>query len=136
KGTVTGTQVISFKPPKYGWYAIHCEAGGSGVAHFIGVTPKFPNIHALAPGEATGWWNDHARESFAGLMLDRCNTNPGAEAILKNVERAEKYGVTLLVQFENKGQCTPERVKEIVTKLKGRVKYWEIMNEPNFAMNP
>ena len=44
--------------------------------------------------------------------------------------------MNLLVQFETQKYCTAEHIREVVTRFKGRVKYWEVMNEPNLTMSP
>ncbi len=129
--------VITFKPPRYGWYLVACEAQGKGVAKFVGVTPKFRGVHTLAAGQLKGGWNDMALQAFSGLMLDRTNTHhQGLDGALRTQANADKYGVTLLMQFENPNTCKADHVRQAVTKMKGRVKYWEIMNEPNFSMSP
>ena len=89
KGTVQGNKTITFTPPKYGWYAI---VAGNDV-RFVGVTPKFPKVHALEGGQSTGGWNDMAREAFSGLMLDRTNTRMGEQNLARCVEAAAKSGV-------------------------------------------
>jgi hypothetical protein len=131
-----GGHTFRFAPPKYGWYVVNCESGGRGVARFMGVTPKLKGVHTLLPGEMKGVWNDSALIAFAGLGLDRTNTrHRGIDGIAETLARSNKYGVPLLVQFEGREHCTPAHVKEAVSKYRGRVKYWEIMNEPNFSMN-
>ena len=139
QGDVSGNQTVTFTPPKFGWYVVECgtyekDHMTSGVAKFIGVTPKYPNLHTLAQGELRGGWNDEALHAFAGLLLDRTNTRMGWENADRVIADAQKYGVTLLMQFESAPSL--DQVKEAVTRLKGRVKYWEIVNEPNYSMSP
>ena len=135
QGTVEGgSATIAFRPPKYGWYAVECgtKAHGSytsGVAKFIGVTPKFPGMPAPAQGEVRGGWNDEALQAFSGILLDRARTKIGFENAERVVADAKKYGVTLLMQFE--GPPSPEEIRLWVSRFKGRIKYWEVMNEPN-----
>jgi len=134
---------IKFKPPRYGWYVVECgtyekDHMTSGTAKFIGVTPKYPNMHTLEPKESppsqgTGW-NDEAMQAFTGLLLDRTNTRMGWDNAERVVADAKKYGVTVLMQFE--GEPSADQAKEAVTRFKGRVKYWELVNEPNFTMSP
>jgi len=129
---------VSFAPPRWGWYMVACQGPDRrGVAKFLGVTPKFPGVHTLAEGELAGGWNDSALIAFAGLGLDRTNTrHKGIDGLAETLARSEKFGVPLLVQFEGKEHCRPDHVREAVTKYRGRVKYWEVMNEPNFSMSP
>ena len=139
KGSVSGHQTVTFTPPKYGWYVVECgtEQNGSftsGIAKFIGVTPKYPNIHNLSPGELRGGWNDEALQAFSGLMMDRTNTRAGLDNANRVLANAVKYGVTLLMQFE--GPPDANHVHDWVMRFKGKVKYWEVVNEPNFSMKP
>jgi hypothetical protein len=128
---------FEFTPPKYGWYAVTVESDGRGVSRFVGVTPEYESVHTLTQGQMKGGWNDSALIAFAGLGLDRTNTrHKGIDGIAETLANSEKYGVPLLVQFEGKDHCTVGHVTEAVTKYRGRVKYWEIMNEPNFSMSP
>ncbi len=69
-------------------------------------------------------------------MCQRINIGGKLESVEQEVEKARKYGLTLVVQLENLKQCEPAHVKEVVTRFKGRVKYWEIINEPNLSMAP
>jgi len=134
-------QALTFTPPRWGWYTVECllsDQGGflMGVGAHVGVTPKFPGMPVLAEGESAGGWVDPPRHGFCGVRSMRVNTGQGADTIEKAIQEAQKYGVTLLVQFESKDSCTPEKVREAVTRFKGRVRYWEIVNEPNFSMSP
>ena len=81
-----------------------------------------------------GGWNDMALQAFTGLMLDRTNTRMGLDYDLACLANAENYGVTLLIQFES----TPsvDHARDAATRLKGKAKYYEIVNEPNFSTNP
>ena len=138
---VEAKHLITFTPPRWGWYTIECRLLDESeflmaVGAHVGVTPKFPGMPSLAEGESPGGWIDPPRHGFCGLRILRVNTGQGLDAIAKTAEAARKYGLTLLVQFEGADKCTPEKVREAVSRLKGRVKYWEIVNEPNFSMTP
>jgi len=144
KGALDGaTKTVTFTPPRYGWYAVEVgtERPGpsiSGAAKFIGVTPKFPNMHTLVQGELHGGWNDEALQAFAGFLCDRTNTHwQGLDGAARVADQARKYGVTLIMQFEGYGQADNlQHVRDAVTKLKDKVKYWEVVNEPNFGGGP
>ena len=139
KGSVSGRKTVTFTPPKYGWYMVECgtEQNGaftSGVGKFIGVTPKYPNAHTMVQGEMRGGWNDEALIAWAGLGLDRTNTRMGYDNANRVLADSKKYGTTLLMQFE--GPPDANHVRDWVTRYKGKVKYWEVINEPNFTMGP
>jgi hypothetical protein len=135
-------QSFQFNPPAYGWYTIEClaktPAGEAilGVGLHLGVTPKFNGLPVLAEGHSPGGWVDPARLAFTGLRLMRLHTQQGADTIEKALAGAEKYGLTVIVQFQDREHCKPEQVREFVTRFKGRVKFWEIINEPNFSFKP
>ncbi len=135
-------QAVSFTPPRWGWYSLQFEvsSGGerlAGLAAHVGVTPKFPGMPVLAEGESPGGWEDAPRQAFAGLRLMRIHPDPkNLDKCEATVAAAAKYGCTLIAQFQDAKHCTPEFVREVVTRFKGRVRYWEIMNEPNFAFKP
>jgi len=132
---------VSFSPPRYGWYTVTFAVWEDkrflmAVGKHLGVTPKFAGLPVLAAGDSPGGWDDAPRQAFAGLPLMRVHVGGGLDKLARDVEQTAKYGLTLLVQFENKQQCDPKNVRDFVTRFKGRVKYWEVMNEPNFVMKP
>ena len=128
-----------FEPPRWGWYSVQCRLyeGDTllkATAAHLGFTPKFAGMPTLAAGESPGGWNDIPRAAAMGLYLHRVNTGMPLKDLTRLIQLAEQYGVTLLVQFESKEACEPQRVKEIVGALKGHVRYWEVVNEPNLNM--
>jgi len=134
-------QAISFTPKKWGWYTVefaldHEGQFLTGVAGHLGVTPRYPGLPALGEGQSPGGWDDAPRLAFCGLHLMRVHTGKGLDKLEHDVEAAAKYGLTLLVQFEGKKECDAEAVKAAVSRFKGRVKYWELINEPNFSFKP
>ncbi|MEE8451367.1 MAG: glycosyl hydrolase [Thermoguttaceae bacterium] len=134
-------QGFPFTPPRFGWYTVECHATTGGhpvlsVGAHLGVTPKVEGLPQLAEGDSPGGWIDPVKQAFCGLRLMRLHTNQGEEAIAKTLAAAEKVGLTVVVQFQDKKDCQAETVRRFVTKFKGRVKYWEIINEPNFSMSP
>ncbi len=134
-------QPIDFTPPAFGWYTIECQLRDShgeylsGVAEHVGVTPKFPGMPTLADGDSPGGWCDPAKFAFSGLKLIRANTQEGIDGVEKFLQGAAKYDLNLLVQFERREHCADDVVRSFVTHFKGRVKYWEIINEPNTSMS-
>lgn len=100
----------------------------------IGVTPKYEGMVALAEGESKGGWEDVPRQMFVGLSNVRLHPGPQADASL---EAAQKYGATAFMQITSSPKdLTPEFVRPLFEKFKGRVKYWEVINEPNFSISP
>jgi sugar lactone lactonase YvrE len=149
QNNVEAKQAFSFTPPKLGWYSVSCELSHRGqrllsIGRHFGVTSKFSGMNTLAAGESPGGWTDAPRQMFVGLVNMRLHAKAGnAEELKKHIAELEKqvdmatrYGATFFVQFSDKKDCTPEIVRTYVQHFKGRVKVWEIMNEPNFSMKP
>ena len=139
---------FSFQPPKFGWFTVtaDCSVGGKkllSIGEHLGVTPPYPQMKSrLAAGEANGSWDDAPRQMFCGLTNMRLHPKldqPGKTENLDKMEHvavaAMKAGATVVLQFSDKKDCTPENIRRYVERLKGRVKYWEVMNEPNFSMS-
>lgn len=141
KDGVEARQTLSFTPPRYGWYTIACEMTGGGkrltaVGAHVGVTPRFEKMPVLAAGESPGGWDDAPRLAFCGHMVMRVHpTEQSLEKLKDTIDRADKYGVTVVAQLSDAKECNPEFVRKAVGRYKGRIKYWEIWNEPNFRMN-
>lgn len=138
---------VSFTPPRWGWYMVqfHLAAPGAdgkaaplaGLAAFLGATPKYPGMPVLAEGDSPGGWEDAPRQAWAGLPNLRVHPKKdNFDAIDRHIDACAKWGVTLLAQFEGKDQCTPEFVRQAAERFKGRIQYWEVWNEPNFAVKP
>lgn len=135
---VEARKTITITPPRFGWYTLSCDVSSrgqhlTGVAAFLGVTPQYAGMPVLAEGESQGGWNDIPRTAFTGLKIHRTNTNLSFEQLDELVRQSRLYGVRLLVQFENINTVKPDHVRAYVTHFKGLVKYWEVMNEPNFT---
>jgi len=133
-------RTITFTPPRWGWYTAELQVSSQGrrligVGGHVGVTPKFPGMAVLEPNQSPGGWEDAPRQAFAGLMLMRIHPSKGnIDKLDKVIDDAAKYGLTVLAQFTGEEQCTADFVRQVVTRYKGRVKYWEIFNEPNLRM--
>lgn len=139
---------FKFKPPRYGWYTVTCDCSVDGkklqsIGEHVGVTPAYAGMKAkLVAGEANGGWDDAPRQMFCGLTNMRLHPKLDAPGKTDNLDKMEheataaiKLGATVLLQFSDKKDCTPENIRRYVERLKGRVKYWEVMNEPNFSMS-
>lgn len=137
---------ITFTPPKYGWYEIEFQLSTPEGAHLMGVgshcgvTPRFPGMPdaptlAAASAEKQAW-PEVERSAFCGLHFLRVNSNEKPDLIEKIQNYSDAHEMTLLVQFEGVPQCERARVQEMVTALRGKVKYWEVVNEPNFTLSP
>lgn len=135
-------KTVSFTPPRWGWYSVQFQVGHkgnrlTGLAAHVGATPRYEGLPVLAEGASPGGWEDALRQAFAGLPSMRVHPkSDNLDRIEKAVEACAKYGVTLVAQFENKEHCEPEFVRKTVERFKGRIRYWEIINEPNFSCKP
>ena len=135
-------KTVTFTPTRLGWYMLefHVASGTeplTGVAAFFGIVRYFAGLPSLDAKESAGGWDDPARQAFAGLMCMRVSPKadnmPQVDAAVLG---AAKYGCTVLAQFTDREQCTPEHLRWVLTKFKGRIKYYEILNEPNLTMKP
>ena len=139
---VEARQRFPFTPPCWGWYTIECALSTPDghwlktVGAHVGFTPPFAGMPDLGTNASPGGAEDPVRQAFCGLRLVRTHTRQKPEHIERLIQLTRQYGQTLLVQFESKSDCTPEKVREAVTRFKGRVQFWEIVNEPNFSMKP
>ncbi len=137
---------LTFTPTKFGWYTMELTLSSGDkplmtIGKHFGVTRHFANMPELKEGESKGGMsNDSARQAFAGLPFVRLHPGQASEKRMKvldnEVAEAEKHNVDFFLQFTDAKDCTPENVTAWVTHFKGRVKVWEIMNEPNFSMKP
>ncbi len=136
---------VDFTPPAYGWYLMSCEFTGKGkllssISKFFGVTHRYPGMVALDEGVSKGGMPDPMRQMFSGLLNERLHashTKESFDALEGQIKGSQAAGTTWFVQLSDKADCTPENVRAAVTRFKGQVKVWEIMNEPNFSFgNP
>lgn len=136
---------FAFAPPRFGAYLVLATMSSpqgdlGGVGEHVAVTPRFPNMPVLEKDQSPGGWNDVARQLWTGLPNVRIHPGKDDKALAKTdqeIAAAEKAGITFLVQLvDNMKNLTPEHVRRVVTRYKGRVKYYEVCNEPNFSSKP
>lgn len=135
---------LSFQPPRFGWYRfdVKISAGKTQllrIGQHVGVTPLFPQMPKLAPIEGMKGTSDAPRQMFSGLPNMRLNAsaNPKSlDALEKSLAVARQFGAVAFVQFTDAKDATPASVRAAVSRFKGRVKFWEIINEPNLRMSP
>ncbi len=138
---VAVTRRVTFQPPKWGWYEAQYTLSSKGTALKSGVqhlafTPSYSNVPNVSDGEIRGGPVDAARQAEVQLKLMRTGTNYGLDAVDRHVADAAKYGLTLIVELVSASDCAADKVREAVTRFKGRVRYWEVVNEPNLSMSP
>ncbi len=137
-------QDLSFTPAAYGWCLVECAWSSGGVelgtsAQFFGVTQRYAGLVALGKDTPPGGATDPMRNAFAGLINQRLhavNEPQRLDELEQQIASAQASGCTWFVQLSDKKDCQPDAVRGIVTRLKGRVPIWEVMNEPNFTFNP
>ena len=130
-----------FQAPKWGWYELQYTVSSNGTvlktgAAHLGYTPPVNNLPRVGESEIRGGPVDAARQAEVQLKLIRTSTSYGLDAVDAHVADAAKYGLTLLAQMSYATDCAPAKVQQAVTRFKGRVRYWEIVNEPNLSMSP
>lgn len=133
---------FSFTPPRYGWFTVQAEISGDGeqligIGAHGGVTPTYANMPELKEGDSPGGWEDAPRQMFSGLPLMRLHPDKGMDKFAKDLDLAEKWGALVFAQLtDNKSKFNIEHARPIVERFKGRIKYWELINEPNFSLSP
>ena len=135
-------QGFTFTPPRYGWFTVQAEVVGNGerligIGAHGGVTPRYANMPELKEGDSPGSWEDAPRQTFVGLPLMRLHPDKGMDKFAKDLDLAEKWGSLVFAQLtDNKNKFNIEHARPIVERFKERIRYWELINEPNFSMSP
>lgn len=135
---------FSFTPPRFGAYLVIAQMTApqgsvGGVGAHIGVTPHYAGLPELTPDRSKGGWADVPRQLFTGLPNMRIHPGKDDKALEKTdaeIAAATEAGITFLVQLvDNMKNLTPEHVRRVAERYKGKVKYYEVCNEPNFTSN-
>ena len=133
---------LSWTPPKFGAYSLVADfiAGNeviSSQAIHFGVTPRFENLPVLSAGESKGGWEDAARQRFVGLNSMRLHPAKGDEKLLADLDLAQRNNALVFVQLtDKKADFSPEYATKVMRAIKGRVRFVELFNEPNFQFSP
>ena len=135
---------LEFSPPRFGSYALVADykIGADTIASqsiYFGVTPRFANLPELS--QSPGGWEDAPRQAFTGLRLMRLHPDKGdakwAEKLDADLASAQGAGDLVFLQLtDKKDRFTPERAREVMEHVRGRVRYIELFNEPNFQFKP
>jgi hypothetical protein len=133
---------FSFELPRFGAYMVLAQAQSPdgalvSLGEHLAVTPAWPNMPVLKAGEARGDWEDAPRQMWCGLPNQRLDPIKGFDKLDKldeSLKLAEKYGTTVLVQLvDSQKNFNREHVRIFMERFKGRVKFVEVCNEPNFS---
>jgi hypothetical protein len=143
---------FQWTPPRFGAYLVIADITSpqgtlGALGEHVVVTPRYPQmqINMPAEGDSKDGWSDAARQMWTGLPNMRFH--PGLSGLTKPEERAkkldaldaqitaaEKTGATFLVQIvDNQKNFNADDVRAIMERFKGRIKYVEVCNEPNFS---
>ena len=138
------SKALSFTPSKYGWYSVKFELynNSASTANFIngyrtnfGVTPQITGLHTLTSSDTSGGLYELEFTDFCGLKLMRINNKLSFGEIQTFLDKAQQKGMTILMQFEQDSDCTQAKVQSLLNQFKGKIKYYEVINEPNFFMS-
>jgi len=133
---------LEWTPPRFGAYSLVAsyqveDTTLSSQAIHFGVTPRFPNMPALADKQSGGGWEDAPRQAFTGLRLMRLHPDKGDDKLDADLKAARDAGDTVFVQLtDKKDSLTPERARQVMGRVKGRVRYVELYNEPDGSLSP
>ena len=140
---VTTNVWISFMPPRWGWYHVECfvmngtNVLAGGAAH-VGLTPRFPQMWTLCQWQSTvdyfKGWGDGAKDGCCGIGFMRADADQGTNFIEECLATTAVHNEILMIQFVDTNSTSVGQVTDIVNHFKGRVKYWEVINEPNNNM--
>ena len=140
---------FNWTPPRFGAYFVQVQMASpdgdlGALGEHIGVSPRFANMTSDV-SQFKGGWEDAARQMWTGLPNMRIH--PGLsrddkpedrarkmDALEEHIAAAEKAGATFLVQIvDNQKNFNADDVRAIMQRFKGRIKYVEVCNEPNFS---
>ena len=137
-------QAFSVSPPRNGWFAVVMEyVNGNRVlrteAKWIGVTPRYAGMDAPASDDPKqigpkGGWEDPVRQVFSGLTFIRFHPAKSLDRLDKDIDAANKAGANFIVQLTDEKDVAPDAVRALVTRFKGRIPIYEIINEPNISL--
>ena len=134
---------LNWTPPRFGWYQVTAtiEVGdqvlGRAVA-LCGVTPPFSNLPKFEKIAGLDRRADVPRQMFAGMPALRLDAT-GADWLAINeqaVTLAQKMGANVWLEFVEPKDVKPEWVSQVANQFKGRVRYYEFINEPDLKMKP
>ena len=142
-GGDAATQNFNWTPPRFGWYQVTATVSGGGqvldrAVALCGVTPPFVNLPRFERIEGLDRREDVPRQVFSGLPAMRLEvTDQGwLDLAEKVVPLAQKYGANLYVLFPEARDVRPEWVSKTVSQFRGRIHYYELVNEPDLKMKP
>jgi hypothetical protein len=156
QGPIPSTLQLTPKMTASGWYKVYLYGADQGLpwGNSVGATtfcilrddPNFPKMPAVSV-QGGGGLMDAVTSSVLGYGPERFKvdnaSNPGPEIARLDTEVAMAMTYykpfdpirkrEILIAFPN-GTTNQAGVRQIVEHFKGKVKYWEPRNEPNFFM--
>ena len=142
-GQGAATQNFAWTPPRFGWYQITATltSGNEVLARPValcGVTPAFANLPRFEQVAGLDRRADVPRQMFVGMPALRLDA-PGEDWLAINeraVPLAKQLGANIWIQFDQPEDVRPADVTRVATQFKGRVRYYEFINEPDLKMTP
>ena len=135
---------FTVSPPRNGWYAVVTDYVHDGKslqtgAEFIGVAPQYPGMDAPISDDPKiigpkGGWEDAPRQVFSGLPFMRLHPGKGLDKLDEDIKSANAAGANFIVQLTSESDVQPDKVRALVTRFKGRIPIYEIINEPNISL--
>ena len=136
-------QSFRWTPPRFGWYQVTATltAADQVLARPValcGVTPPFPNLPRFEQIEGLDRRTDVPRQMFVGMPAIRLDATgqDWLDINEKVVPLAQQYGAKIWIQFVESKDVRPEWVAQVARQFKGRVRYYEFINEPDLKMKP
>ena len=131
-------QSFNWTPPRFGWYQITAtmldgETPIKRAVALCGVTPAFADLPKFERIAGLDRRTDVPRQMFAGLPALRLDATDEDWLALNErvVPLAKQYGANVWMQFVEPKDLRPDWVAKVATQFKGRVRYYEFINEPD-----
>ena len=132
------SQSFDWTPPRFGWYQVTAVLldGETPIKHAValcGVTPPFANLPKFEQIAGLDRRTDVPRQMFAGMPALRLDATD--EEWLRIDEQvvplAKQLGAQVWMQFVEPKDLRPEWIGKVAGQFKGRVRYYEFINEPD-----
>lgn len=142
-GSAAVSHAFDWTPPQFGWYQVTAtvQSGNDVLARPValcGVTPAFANLPKFEQIAGLDRRTDVPRQMFVGMPAIRLDATGDDWLAIdeKVVPLAKQYGANIWIQFVEPKDVRPDWVSKVATQFKGRVKYYEFINEPDLKLKP
>ena len=132
---------FSWTPTRFGGYSVITDFESPqgflmAQGEHLAVTPRYAETMPYDLSTSKGGWEDPPRQMWTGLPNLRLHPAKGLDKMDADLKSAQANGTTIVVQLvDNAKNFKPEEVRAMMERFKGRIKYIEVCNEPNYSTN-